>query len=117
MAEKRSDPATARLNSVQKLEYAINRHSRKVTETERFSAWMNRGAKLKLLLKQAVAEQMGNYLRTINMPSKVEVDEIGERLDALEESLERLRRLLTPADAEKRTREPKRSRKPPVDPV
>jgi hypothetical protein len=117
MANKPSAPKNTLASSVQKVEHAINRHSKKITGTERFSAWMNQGSKLKIVIKQAVAEQMGNYLRTMNMPTKTQVDDIGERLDALEESLERLQRMLPRAEAERPPAEPKRSRKPPVDPA
>jgi polyhydroxyalkanoate synthesis regulator phasin len=117
MANKPSAPKKTWVGSVQKVEHAINRHSKKITGTERFSALMNQGSKLKLVIKQAVAEQMGNYLRTMNMPTKTQVDGIGERLDALEESLERLQRMLPRAQGERPRPEPKRSRKPPLDPA
>jgi hypothetical protein len=116
MANKPSEPNVSWISSVQKAEHAINRHSKKLTGTERFSAWMNRGSKLKLVIRQAVAEQMGNYLRTINMPTKAQVDEIAERLDALEETLEGLRRTLARPEIERSRPEPRRSRKPPANP-
>jgi hypothetical protein len=117
MARKNLDSKRTLVSSVQKVEHAINRHSHKVTGTERFSAWMNRGSKLKIVISQVVSEQMGKYLRMMNMPSKEQIDQLGERLDALEESLEGLRRLMARAESEGQHPEPRRSRKPPADPV
>ena len=103
---------------VQKWEHEINDWSGKVTENEQFGAMMGQLTKVQIVAQNAFAEQMETLLRNLNLPSKAQVDALSERLDAIEDSIERVRlaveALATKTAATQAPPEPKRTRKPPA---
>lgn len=103
---------------VQKWEHEINDWSGKVTENEQFGAMMGQLTKVQIVAQNAFAEQMETLLRNLNLPSKAQVDALSERLDAIEDSIERVRlaveALATKTAATEAPPEPKRTRKPPT---
>ncbi|MBF9149490.1 hypothetical protein [Novosphingobium jiangmenense] len=103
---------------VQKWEHEINDWSGKVTENEQFGAMMGQLTKVQIVAQNAFAEQMETLLRNLNLPSKAQVDALSERLDAIEDSIERVRlaveALATKTAATEAPPEPKRTRKPPA---
>ncbi|MFA7587446.1 MAG: hypothetical protein WCY11_14845 [Novosphingobium sp.] len=119
MSEKQLfDPASAWADMVQKWEHEINSWSNKLTESEQFGAMLGQATKVQLAAQKAFGEQMETMLRQLNLPSKALVDELAERLDTIEESIERLRLAIeqnqvepveapaTPPPAPRRTRKP-----------
>lgn len=110
------DPVSAWQDMVQKWEHEINSWSGKFTENEQFSAVMGQATKASLYAQKAMAEHMESVLRSLNLPSKTQVEELAERLDAIEESIERLRLALEPGSTipapESPRAAPRRSRKP-----
>lgn len=110
------DPVSAWQDMVQKWEHEINNWSGKFTESEQFSAVMGQATKASLYAQKAMAEHMESVLRSLNLPSKTQIEELAERLDAIEESIERLRLALEPGKAIPDPVEPRpaprRSRKP-----
>ncbi|MDF8334561.1 hypothetical protein [Novosphingobium cyanobacteriorum] len=117
MTDKPFDPVAAWTDMVQKWEHEINSWSGKLTENEQFGAIIGQATKVQLVAQRAFGEQMDTLLRNLNLPSKAQVDQIGERLDAIEDSIDRLRlaiealagKAAPPAAAVK---EPRRTRKP-----
>jgi hypothetical protein len=103
---------------VQKWEHEINDWSGKVTENEQFGALMGQLTKVQLVAQNAFTEQMETLLRNLNLPSKAQVEALSERLDAIEDSIERVRlaveALATSTAATPAAPEPKRTRKPPT---
>ena len=107
------DPAALWQEMIQKWEQEINAWSGKVTETEQFSAVMGQATKMQMVAQRAFGDQMEKMLRSMNLPSKAQIDMLGERIEAVEEAIDRLRLALEaqnapppPAPAPKRTRKP-----------
>lgn len=103
---------------VQKWEQEINGWSGKLTESEQFGAMMGQMTKVQLVAQRAFAEQMESLLRNLNLPSKAQVEALSERLDAIEDSVDRVRlaveALATKTEATPPPPEPRRTRKPPA---
>ena len=110
------DPVAQWQEFVQKWEHEVNAWSGKLTEREEFSAIIGQATKMQFVAQKALTDRMEETLRSLNLPSKRQVDELGERLDAIEESIEKLRLALVPgatvAEPAPAAPEPKRSRKP-----
>lgn len=124
MTEKPFDPVAAWQDMVQKWEHEINTWSNKMTESEQFSAVMGQATKVSLVAQRAFAEQMEGLLRSMNLPSKAQVDSLAERLDAIEDSIDRLRLAIEAQNAgtsgsstaaPANTPAPRRTRKPPQE--
>lgn len=114
------DPVAAWQEMVQKWEIEINSWSGKFTESEQFGAMVGQASKMSLAAQKAMTDHMEAVLRSLNLPSKSQMDTIAERLDAIEESLDRLRLELgrngaPPKSDNPNTVAPKRTRKPPQD--
>ena len=110
------DPVAQWQEFVQKWEHEVNAWSGKLTEREEFSAVVGQATKFQFAAQKALTDRMDETLRSLNLPSKRQVDLLAERLDAIEESIERLRLALVPgvkvAEPAPAAPEPKRSRKP-----
>lgn len=120
MSQKPFDPVAAWQDMVQKWEQEINGWSGKLTESEQFGAMIGQMSKVQLVAQRAFAEQMEGLLRNLNLPSKAQVDALSERLDSIEDSIDRVRLAIealagntAPASAPP---EPRRTRKPPPKP-
>lgn len=116
MSQPPFDPVAQWQQMVQKWEQEINSWSGKLTESEQFSAMMGQATKVQLVAQRAFAEQMENLLKNLNLPSKSQVEALSERLDGLEDSIDRVR-LAIEALAGKTAAaapppEPRRTRKP-----
>ncbi|QQN73410.1 poly(R)-hydroxyalkanoic acid synthase subunit PhaE [Croceicoccus sp. YJ47] len=98
-------------------EHEMNDWSTRVTQSEQFSAAMGQATKYSLVAQKAMTEQMEKMLQSMNLPTRNQIDELSERMAALEDGLERLRiaveREETPARPIARS-EPKRTRKAPA---
>lgn len=103
---------------VQKWEHEINTWSGKLTESEQFGAMIGQATKVSLVAQRAFAEQMESVLRSLNLPSKAQVDAMTERLDSIEDSIDRLRLAIEGMQGNASapaTPEPRRTRKPAAD--
>ncbi|GGC16973.1 hypothetical protein GCM10011371_00520 [Novosphingobium marinum] len=107
-----TDPVAAWQGLVQQWEQEINAWSGKITETEQFSAMMGQATKYSLVAQQAFAEHMEKVLTSLNVPTKTQMEEMSERLSAIEEALERLRLSMADGPEAKSAPEPRRTRKP-----
>ncbi len=114
------DPVANWQQMLQKWEQEVNSWSSKFTETEQFGAGMSQATKFSLVAQKALNDRMETVLRSLNLPSKTQVEALGERLDAIEESIERLRLALEPGgtipEPPNPVVAPRRTRKPPADP-
>jgi SMC interacting uncharacterized protein involved in chromosome segregation len=112
------DPVANWQEMVQKWEQEVNNWSSKFTETEQFGATMSQATKMSMVAQKALNDRMESLLRSLNLPSKTQVEALGERLDAIEEAIERLRLSLEPGaqipDAPSPVPAPSRTRKPPA---
>ena len=117
MSEKSFDPTAAWAEFVQKWEHEINQWSGKFTQNEQFAALLGQATKVSMASQKALTDQMESLLRSLNLPSKTQVDALAERLDAIEEAIERLRLSLEPgatvAPPPPSAPAPRRTRKPP----
>ena len=84
-----------------------------MTQSDQFGAMMGQATKMNLVAQKILAERMEAMLAALNMPTKSQVELLGERLDRIEDNIERLRLFIE----RETTREPKfelsRTRKPP----
>lgn len=116
MAQQEIDPLRAWQDLVQKWEIEVNEWSGKLTGNDQFSALMGQATKMNLVAQKAWAERMETMLEALNLPSKSQIEGLAERLDRIEDNIERMRLSIEQA-AEKPAKpakpEPKRTRKPP----
>ena len=92
MAEQKStpDPAAAFRELVSQWEKGFNEFASRTMNSEEFSRAMNKATTASTVMQQQLGELIGRYLMTLNLPSRAEMMNIGERLQAIETSLHRL---------------------------
>ena len=105
------DPAATWQKLVSRWEQEVNEWSGKLTENEQFGKMMGQATKMQIMAQRSFNEHMEKLLKSLNLPSKSEIDAITERLDHIEELLERLTLAACPAAAPPAPA-PKRTRKP-----
>lgn len=113
MAQQEIDPLRAWQDLVQKWEIEVNEWSGKLTGNDQFSALMGQATKMNLVAQKAWAERMESMLEALSMPTKGQIDELAERLDRIEDNIERIRLTLEQSADKPAKPEPKRTRKPP----
>ena len=96
MANQEFDPFRAWQDLVQKWEIEINEWSGKMTESDQFSAMMGQATKMNLVAQKAWA--------------------ITERLDRIEDNIERMRLAMEQSGKPQARPEPSRTRKAPKKP-
>src|ERR1700694_4429135 len=62
--------------------------------SDEFSKAINQAMSLSAGMQSSLGEVMGRYLASLNLPSRAEMTSIGERLQAIEERLDRIHALL-----------------------
>jgi hypothetical protein len=92
MAEQQSppDPTAAFRELVSQWEKGINEFAGRAMNSDEFSRAMNKATATSTTMQQQLGELIGRYLTTLNLPSRSEMVNIGERLQAIETSLHRL---------------------------
>lgn len=109
------DPATAWQDFVKRWEQEVNEWSGKLTETEQFGSIMGQATKVQILAQKSFNEHMEKVLRSLNLPTREQVDELGSRLADIEAQIEALRLTLSAAaPADTARPQPRRTRKPPA---
>lgn len=112
MSDTPFDPAAAWQKMISRWEQEVNSWSGKITESEQFSEMMSQATKMQIMAQRSFNDHMEKLLKSLNLPSKVQVEELSERLDRIEESLERLT-LAIGSVQKAEMPAPKRTRKPP----
>ncbi len=117
MSQTPFDPLAQWQQMVQKWEQEVNTWSGKMTENDQFSAFMGQATKVQMVAQRAIAEQMETLLKNLNLPSKAQVEALAERLDGLEDSIDRVRlaieALASKSAAAPPVAEPRRTKQPP----
>jgi predicted RNA-binding protein with EMAP domain len=92
MAQQQStpDPAAAFRELVSQWEKGINEFAGRTMNSDEFSQAMNKATIASTTMQQQLGELIGRYLMTLNLPSRSEMMNIGERLQAIETNLHRL---------------------------
>jgi len=101
MAEKQSapDPAAAFRDLVAQWEKGINELANRTMNSDEFSRAINKATTASTTMQQQLGELIGRYLASLNLPSRSEMVNIGERLQAIETSLHRISAQLDRASA------------------
>ena len=88
--EKPFDPFAMWREAVSKFESQANSSLNSAMGTEEFAQFMGKATGLSLGLQNAVNDLMGRYLSALNLPSRADITALGERLQAIEDTLARL---------------------------
>ena len=117
--DKTPDPAVQFSEWVTQWERSFDEFSNKVMGTDEFSKSMNQMQGLQMQFQRGFGEMMARNLANLNMPSRDDVNKIGEDLRSLdrrmahiERSLEKLLKLDNKTGSKKKSG-PARTRKPP----
>jgi hypothetical protein len=119
MAEPSSkDPASVWRELVAQWEKSLNEMANRTMGSDEFAKSVNQAMNLSAGAQTSLSEAMGRYLAGLNLPSRAEMTAIGERLQAIEERLDRVLALLqAPAGAAapgRATTAPPRTKRPPT---
>ena len=113
------DPAAAWRDLVGQWEKNLNELANRTMGSDEFSKAINQAMGLSAGVQSSLSEAMGRYLASLNLPSRAEMTSIGERLQAIEERLDRIHGLLQRSvgvaepDAAPTSAKPPRTRRPP----
>ena len=94
MAEKGKDPLEAWHSMLGEVEKSFNAVANKAMESEDFSRIVHTATGASAMAKKSMGDVMERYLATMNLPSRGELTNIGERLQAIEARLNELTLLL-----------------------
>ncbi len=92
MAEQQStpDPVAAFRELVTQWEKGLNEFASKAMNSDEFARVMNKATTTTTTMQQQLGELIGRYLSSLNLPTRTEMVNIGERLQAIETSLHRM---------------------------
>lgn len=92
MAEQQStpDPVAAFRELVTQWEKGLNEFANKAMNSDEFARVMNQATTTTTTMQQQLGELIGRYLSSLNLPTRTEMSNIGERLQAIETSLHRV---------------------------
>jgi hypothetical protein len=91
MAEQpKHDPAAAFRDLISQWEKGINEFANTAMNSDEFTRAMNKATTTSTSAQQQLGEVIGRYLTSLNLPSRSEMTNIGERLQAIETSLHRM---------------------------
>ena len=106
-------------DAISKFETQANSSLNTAMGSEEFGQLMGKATGLSLGMQNFVHEMMNRYLKTLNLPSREDVNTLGERLQGIEDALarisdtlDRLERSTRPA-AEVPASRPAKTRQPP----
>ena len=91
MAERSTtDPVAIWRELVSQWEKGVNEIANKAMGSAEFSRVVNQATSGSLGLQQSLGDLIGKYLTALNLPSRAEMVSIGERLTAIEATLNRI---------------------------
>ncbi len=91
MAERSTtDPAAIWRELVSQWEKGVNELANKAMGSAEFNRAMNQATSGSIGLQQSLGDLIGKYLTALNLPSRAEMVSIGERLTAMEATLNRI---------------------------
>jgi hypothetical protein len=116
-AESPKDPAAVWRDLLGQWEKNLNELANRAMGSDEFSKSMNRALGLSVGMQSSLQEVLARYLASLNLPSRAEMEGIGERLRGIEERLDRLLAAVQPAAAPahggRSARTPPRTKRPP----
>ncbi|RVQ64842.1 hypothetical protein EKN06_14690 [Croceicoccus ponticola] len=112
MTDKQFNPIEAWQEIVQRWETELNEWSSQITQSEEFGALIGQATKATVYAQKTMAEQTEAVLRSLNLPSKSQIDEISERLAVIEDHLAQLKLAVGERNPAPSAPEPRRTRKP-----
>lgn len=113
------DPLAIWREWVSEFETRANSTLNSAMGSEEFAQFMGKATGLSLGLQKTVADIMNRYLKTMNLPSRTDIEALGERLQTIEESLARISAALEQSGSNSfgagiDTPRPAKMRKPPA---
>ena len=117
--ERPKGPLDAFRDFVGQWERGVNEFANEAMGNEQFSRLMHGATSVAAGAKAGLGEAMERYLATLNLPSRADITNIGERLQAIEAQLNRLTEIVAQmasveTSAPTLAPKPKRTRKPPA---
>lgn len=94
MADKNTDPMQMWQNFLGDMEKKFNTFSNQAMGSEEFSRAMNQVTGASVGAKKAFGDFMERYLAAMNLPSRSEMIDLGERLNTIESRLNEIMSLL-----------------------
>jgi hypothetical protein len=119
MSEKNKDQSAVWSGMLTDWERNFNAAANKSMESEQFARMMHQAASAGSNAMAALSEFMQKYLTTLNLPSRADLTNIGERLQVIEAQLRHLTELVhsiggeSAESADAASPRPTRGRKPP----
>lgn len=114
MDQRQFNPVEAWQQIIQRWEHELNAWSGQFTKSEEFGALIGQATKATVYAQKAMAEQTEAVLRSLNLPSKSQIDEISQRLAVIEDHLAQLKLAAEGRKERNESPEPRRTRKPPA---
>ena len=94
MSEKSNDPAVMWQNFLGEVEKGFNSFANQTMGSGEFSRAMNQLSGTSIGAQKALGDVMERYLVGMNLPSRAQIESVGERLQAIEARLNEIKALL-----------------------
>jgi hypothetical protein len=113
------DPSAAWRELISQWEKNVNALANQTMASDEFSSSSNQAMSAGLKMQQAMGSAMATYLATLNLPSRVDIIALGERLQSIETYLSRIALALEQPQGARRQRpsgtrpKPPRTKRPP----
>jgi hypothetical protein len=124
MADKGNDPAELWRTMIGEMEKGFNAFANQAMATPEFSKAMNTAGNASAGAQKQVGDLMEKYLAGMNMPSRGQMTDFGDRLQAIERDISEIKMMLRAVyqhsggdDPSMVTPRPPRTRKPPSKPA
>ena len=118
MADKTNDPVAMWQNMIGEMEKGFNSFANQAMTSPEFSRVMNQVGGVSAGMQKQLADLMEKYLTSMNLPSRAQMTNLGERLQSIETQLNEIKALLHQAHNASATAapgppKPPRTRRPP----
>jgi SMC interacting uncharacterized protein involved in chromosome segregation len=100
MTDKKKDPVEMWHDMLGQVEQGFNSFANKAMGSEDFSRVVHQVSGASLGAKKSMGDVMERYLASMNLPSRAELTNIGERLQAIEARLNEIMAILNRAHAD-----------------
>ncbi len=116
------DPFALWRDMVAQMEKGANEFANQATKSDQFTQGMNKAMSASLTAKKISDELSTRYLTALNLPSRADIEALGERLLAIEDRLigmsaaiDQLAGVKVSTSTATQTTAPRRTKKPPVE--